>query len=364
MAADRAGQPGVGRAVALLVLYGLTALVTLFVFVVKQPGLAGTPDRGFESMLSGTASRPFVYRQLVPATICAISRATPDEVKRRCQAAAGNPKRKAMFDYLGWRSEHLFEYFVAVALIFGCYLGFAYALRRLAGRLFRYPSFVADLLPIPSLILLTQFMRAGAYLYDPGTLLLFTWSVAFIVDRARLPFYLAFLLATLNKETSILLVPLFVAAEYRTLPRRRLVAHAGLQLAAFVAIKLWLALRFQGNPGGFVEFHLFDHNLVLHREPVYLIHLLLVAAMFTPLVVAGWAEKPPFLRRGLAVTLVPLLVLTAFLGYLDELRDYYEALPFLILLSLPTLVRLLSDPDRAAGAAEDPERPAPRAPSG
>jgi hypothetical protein len=44
-----------------------------------------------------------------------------------------------------------------------------------------------------------------------------------------------------------------------------------------------------------------------------------------------WKAKPEFLKDALWIA-VPLLILTFFLGYLDELRDYYEVFPVVFLL--------------------------------
>jgi uncharacterized membrane protein YeiB len=49
------------------------------------------------------------------------------------------------------------------------------------------------------------------------------------------------------------------------------------------------------------------------------------------LVYYKWQEKPLFIKTTLWA-LVPLLLLTLFFGYLDELRDYYEIYPTVIIL--------------------------------
>ena len=56
-----------------------------------------------------------------------------------------------------------------------------------------------------------------------------------------------------------------------------------------------------------------------------------------PLLVHRWSAKPLFLRRALWIA-VPLLVLTFGLGFFDELRDYYEVYPVLVLLLAHTLL--------------------------
>ncbi len=58
------------------------------------------------------------------------------------------------------------------------------------------------------------------------------------------------------------------------------------------------------------------------------------------LVFYKWDEKPDFLKISLSV-LIPLVFLTFFLGYLDELRDYYEAYAALIIILSHSIAKLL-----------------------
>jgi hypothetical protein len=76
------------------------------------------------------------------------------------------------------------------------------------------------------------------------------------------------------------------------------------------------------------------------RGPIALLRFVGVVAVLWLLTAYGWARKPVFLRKGLLITLIPLVFLALFFGYVDELRDYYEAFPFLFLLWLPTIVEV------------------------
>jgi hypothetical protein len=109
----------------------------------------------------------------------------------------------------------------------------------------------------------------------------------------------------------------------------------------FGLIRAYLWIAFKDNPGPSVEFHL-DHNILLILDPLSktTIGLLSVVLFCGMLVGYQWKYKPEFLRKGLLVTIVPLAGLALFFGYLDELRDFYEALPFIFLLSAPTIVKI------------------------
>ena len=72
--------------VCLFVLFFVTASVSVNGYYQKWHFLeAGVPGAytvaGFERMVDGTANRPFVYRQLLPAIANELERVTPDRVK-------------------------------------------------------------------------------------------------------------------------------------------------------------------------------------------------------------------------------------------------------------------------------------------
>jgi len=94
-------------------------------------------------------------------------------------------------------------------------------------------------------------------------------------------------------------------------------------------VKVALSFAFRDNPGAFVEFHLIDHNLAVLKS--YSLSTSMFWLGVGLLVFFRWSEKPEFLRRGIWIPVV-LLVFALFLGYIDELRGYYEALPVLLLL--------------------------------
>jgi hypothetical protein len=135
------------------------------------------------------------------------------------------------------------------------------------------------------------------------------------------------------------------------LERALLVRLLAFQAFVFLAVKSGLAVVFADNPGGVVEFHLLDHNLPLLRSAG-------VSAIVPWLAIAlcilyRRSEKPQFLRDALWI-LVPLLGLTLFLGYIDELRDYYEVYPVVVLLLAQTAAMLLGLPVRGRTTAPVP----------
>jgi hypothetical protein len=103
-------------------------------------------------------------------------------------------------------------------------------------------------------------------------------------------------------------------------------------------VRLFVVYLCRENPGGLVEYHLVDHNLRLPWiHPVSTVYFAGVLICAVWLVRSGWRAKPLLLRRGLLITFIPLFAGSLLFGFVDELRGYYEAYPFVFLLSVPTV---------------------------
>ncbi len=322
------------RKLIIFLLYLLTSGLVLFVFDV-YPGFDGNAHIMFPDMVYGKAYKPYVLRTLLPGAVRAVAEVTPDTVKDRVNPSL--EKRMHLLHLREWDERYTYEYFVALLLMLSCFVGLAYTLRHLTAWFYDYPAFVGDLAPVGGLLVLPVFFKYYSYIYDPGTLLLFSLAVASIVARKRLLFYLLFVLASFNKETSILLCGLFFLYEYPVMRKSVLIGHLLGQLSLWVAIRAFLVFIFRNNPGPWLEFHL-THIVDVLRGPIASLRFVGIIAVMWLLTGYGWARKPAFLRKGLLVTLIPLAVLAVFFGFVDELRDYYEAFPFLFLLWLPTIV--------------------------
>jgi hypothetical protein len=131
--------------------------------------------------------------------------------------------------------------------------------------------------------------------------------------------------------------------------KTKLLGHVVIQVSLWIAIRAALLFVFRSNEGSLLEFH-FIRNLGLIFRPLKTLYFVGVLLVFFVLVRYEWKRKPAFLCKGFFVTLIPLAVLGMFFGYVDELRDYYEAFPFLFLLSLSTIVDIFElSPDTRRG---------------
>ncbi len=314
-----------------------------------DPGINNNPHAAFPDMVYGKADRPFVYRTLLPSTIRGICALIPASTRRSMVSSL-----RYDLNHGRWEKEYLPEYAAAILLEILCLIGFYVSLRYLCAALYDVPPVVVDLLSLAGVAALPVFFVYSNYLYDLPTLFLTTLCLGLMAHGRWSAYAAAFFFACVNKETAILLTALFVLNQFTgvsTLPRGSFLRLLALQIAVFAAVKGSLWLIFRGNPGSVVEFHMLDHNLGLARHVALPTFLSWTGVVF--LVGAGWRENPLFLRNALWM-LVPLVILTGFLGFLDELRDYYEVYPVVLLLVLPTALRTAGILAGHSGAARVP----------
>jgi len=333
---------GIHRLVFWLSCFLLTGLV-LYIFL-QDPGCFTCTRRAmFSEMVYGRAYRPFVYRILLPGATRLLTAALPGGLRAWLNGTVGgHPLMVKAFAKMRWEREFFTEYAIGLGLMYLSLWGFVFSLRYLFRGLMRAPGRMLNLATLGALAALPPFFRNCSYVYDFSTLFLFTLGLGLMARRRWRPFLLVYLLGCLNKETTILLTLIFVIhfwpagrMERRTLGR--LVAG---QVLIFLAVKLALFFAFQSNRGAFLEFHLLHPNLRELLVRKYSIEGLFTFFAIVLLVFRRWSEKPALLRDGLWIVL-PLFLLTLFLGYLDEWRDYYEAYPLVVLLASYTVGEIL-----------------------
>jgi len=331
-----------GQRLLIWLFYAITSGIILLVLI-THPEIEEGKHSAFPDMVYGRANKPYVYRALLPITVRIIAGITPERMKEKIIQFISSRTfiRKIIEDKV--EDKYMYEYLIALVLIFGCFLGLAFLLRYSLRLFYNLPPFVADFAPVGGLLSLPLFFRHYFYLYDPSTLFLFTLAITLIATRKYLLFYIVFLFSAVNKETSILLLGVFLIENLRS-PKLdwRLIGHLSLQLVLWTVARVFITNIFKVNPGSFVEFHLLDYNLQLIFRPFRLIYFLIIFALFFSLVRYHWNEKPFFLRTGLLITWVPLITFALFFGFLDEMRAYCETFPFVFLLSVPTVVELFN----------------------
>jgi len=170
-----------------------------------------------------------------------------------------------------------------------------------------------------------------------GFFVIYKWSEKPLFLKQGL---LIFVLACLNKETTILLTCIFAIHffKHHKLNLSTYIYLLFIQIAMFVSIKIFIDMLFIHNPGGLVEFWLPRNiNLLLRPYPIILYLQWFALGFF---VIYKWSEKPLFLKQGLLI-LIPLLGTAVFWGWIIELRAYYEAYPIVMLLLAHSVASIL-----------------------
>ncbi len=287
-------------------------------------------------MLQGAAWKPFVYRTLSPTLMRLTLAAIPSSMAVPLNDwLAQSPPGTYLRNYLGYRPDLILLYTVAMGWMTLYLVGFCRALRYLIDGVYRVPAIYADCITLGTLALIpSHFAQFYHYPYDFSTLFLFTLGLA-LMARGRWKGFLAvYFLGCLNKETTILLTLIFMIyfRKPERMPRLLYWKLAIGQLAIFAAVKAGLSLWFWNNPGGHVEFHLFDHNLYNLRKRPYLFYFWpRLAAIIAIVVPYHWRRKPGLIKTALWA-FPPLFILGILFGYLDEFRAYYEIYPIVMVL--------------------------------
>ena len=319
--------------------YVFPGLVTTISVI--NPGINGYEKAMFPDMIYGTAYKPFVYRTLLPAMVRLIQAPIPMQVRDLINKSLSNVSiLKSAIDKLGWEKDYLLDYSVAFILLYLFLLGFLGAFKYLFTRLISTNEIFLNVTSFVAIVGLPLLFKYYTYIYDFPTLFLFTLGLGLMAAEQWNLYMLVFIFATFNKETSILLAFIYFIHNFPNIMAGKLFLKLLImQLVFYAGIKLVVTILFVNNPGTFLEFHLFDHNLIILRN-IDLLPLLLILLPIIILVFYKWREKPKLLKDGLWV-LVPLVSIAVFYGFIDEYRAYYEAYPIICLLIIYSFGKLI-----------------------
>ena len=332
-------RPRRTRWMRLAVIVGLyiTASYYVTIFFLIDPGVN---QNAYIAMIYQNAHKPFVKETLLPSLIRVIAQHQNPIMNRIANSIAYRFFLRGIYDSLpcyNWKQKYRVEVSLGVIVFFICFIGYGILLQRLVRFFYELPINICATLPLSGLLVLPYFFCYANYMYDPVTLLLYTLAILCMVQGWTLAYLAVFSLASFNKETAILLTGLYFAWEWLTLRRAGVVKMLLVQLGIYVAIQSYIYLTFRGNPGSDLDFHLIDHNLRLITDPLQFLGFYASLVLVALVVGHKWRLKPKFLRTGLVMIIFPLLGAGIFFGYLDELRDYLEAMPLLFLLAVPTV---------------------------
>jgi hypothetical protein len=312
----------------------------------------------FDSMVDGTAMRPYVYRQLLPMVANWVDARVPEQVKDQLYAVRlynGRLFREDFIDSPLARSRSCFlRYWIVYMAVF-LFAWIAVHAMYLAGKAAGYPPAACALAAIAMILLFPYFMTRGGFFYDYPELAFLALAVWMALKFDWWWMVPVAALAAWNKESFLLFIPaLYPLLRLRSSRIGALAASAVLGLTCAV-VYCAIRLRFQHNPGGTIELHLMDQidymlhpsNLLLREKTYGLLALQgfnpLVWAMIAWTAIRGWRFLPEAMQRHAQIAAIinfPLYLLFCVPG---ELRDLSLLCVTLLLLLAANLTRWIGE---------------------
>jgi hypothetical protein len=191
------------------------------------------------------------------------------------------------------------------------------------------------------------------YPSDIASIVFFIWGLTLLFKGRLGWFYLIFVLATFNRETSCFLTPAMLFLYWGRLPVRRLRLHLMAQCFLWLGIKLLLRWWFAANPGAGSHENHFHENVLFFaalfgREDHFYgfywaraMRRLLVFGGIWALIPLGWKNTPEPARR--LMWIVPICFGGMIVvGVIYEVRIFGELIPILAVPALYGLGRCLA----------------------
>lgn len=212
---------------------------------------------GIDKILEGTAHRPFVYRQLVPALANFADDNIPKPVQQFFTGRHNLDEEYARATSYA-REDLRFRYLIVYYCAFLALLGSIFVLREILRTLGADPT-TSVVAPALFVIAFPYLQTVGGYFYDFVELLFLSLAFLFALKGRIFLLFLIIVPATLNKEAFLLYLP----SLYPILRIRRSARTSVITLGAlmFVSGVIYLAIKsmYAGNPGFSTEPHLWSN---------------------------------------------------------------------------------------------------------
>lgn len=363
----RCHQPGRGLAILLLrmatfvlVAMAITAVWTYYAQTEKREPFFASIPRNYR----GETEEPFFYRRLTYEAGALVARVVPASGwSALSDRIDGSPwLRSTVRDRMCWQRQDDPLLFGVTSCIGFSVLGFMLSARWLLRRLYdspaRMPSVLAVVLGVGLLggrglpiIVWHQ------YPYDLPQAFLFLAGTCCVIAGNWLIVPVA-LLAFINKETSVLLIPVVLLLWPR--PSRRRLLLAAMMGIAYAAIQVWIRHRFHPLRGTWGESS-FAMN-ALHGL-AFGVWRLPLWGLAVAVIVRRWREIPIEVRK---MAFVPVVLVGAawVRGWIMEYRAFLEAYPFVALMILQVLFAEAGRPGWLRGRRIGPDGTSAAVPPG
>jgi hypothetical protein len=170
--------------------------------------------------------------------------------------------------------------------------------------------------------------------YDLLTAAFFTLAIGLLAQRRLKEYLFVFFLSSLNRETTILLLPIFMILYWDWFSPKIYALYIVLQVAIFSVIQIGLHYLFRESSGDPLRFAPLDNiNSMIINYRLLIISFLFVFAIGM-LIQRNWRHSPGFLKTSFLVLMPALFILYICCGYAFEYRVFAEVYPIVALLAV------------------------------
>lgn len=302
-------------------------------FFLKWAFRDGAAAWGFDVMIEGGAQRPAAYRHLLPQTVKLLGETIPEPAKEKLKAKlikdSSIEKRYAQAHI---SEKYIIEYYLMYVICFLLFFASIWVLRALLSEILN--DRVSGTLGALFFALVFPFFEVlGGYFYDIGEIF-FLFTATLLAYRGKWHWLLLLTpFAEANKEAFFFFLPaLFPLLRH----------HHGTKKAAVITlfsmfcagmVYLYARQLYAGNPGGMVEWHPYDHLMLMFKPLAYfktssIYGLPLGSGMFLPHMICvvwiarkAWHHLSETWKAHAKVALVINSLLYFFFVVPDEIRD-------------------------------------------
>jgi hypothetical protein len=293
------------KAASWLLLCGLFFIVAASAhsgFIAKWGFNDGGARSSFESMVSGKADRPFVYRQLLPLLAKTLQPIIAESNIPSNIKASFLKKFDPQKAFTRAKSANLQGYEYTYRIIYLCnFFALLASLFLLRLILLKAGYSQAEAAIAPSIFILTfpYLQTIGGYFYDSLEFAFFCGFLLLAINGKIVAIILLTAIATLNKESFLFFIPTLYPFLRATFTQKQTVL--GIVVAMFLAglVNVYLKLLYQTNGGGVVEFQLLG-NLLNLLNPATYFRLDMTYGIFSP--------------QGLFITTIPIVFIIMLRG--------------------------------------------------
>lgn len=313
-----------------------------------NPSTAYNANNKFERMVDGTATRPYVYRQLLPSFANWMDKVTSVSLKTRLYnfipvGEGENKLPNILFDSPVARDPtYFFRYLVVYTATFLCSLLAVYAMYLVCLSL-RFSEVVSVFAPAIVILLIPYILSMGGYFYDYPELAFLALAVWIAIKFDWWWIIPVAVIGTLNKESFLLAIPSLYPFFRQKSSRTRALLGTSILCLASMAVYIRVHMQFAHNPGGTLEYHwheqldfffLHPGHWIYHGEIIETTYGILLPQVFTILpmtlliwtVWRSWSHLPRAIQRHgqiAAAINIPLYLLFCKPGELRDLSLLY-----------------------------------------